>query len=192
MEKYVARPLVVYRSHYGHSKSYAEWLAEDLGGYLVNLQETPTPNLSHANVIILVSPIYARSYLGAKEFSTLVDNAPGIPLVGVSVGASDPENPKNVEAYRSLIDATFTEKIRSRMTWFHVRGGLDYPRMSWGHRTMMRVVSWNAKRQAAKGDEESRQMYESFGEVIDFRDRASLAPVIDYVRTLEPDAATER
>ncbi|MHA2788573.1 flavodoxin domain-containing protein [Corynebacterium sp. S7] len=177
-------PLVVYRTHYGHAQSYAEWLAEDLGATLVNLGENSDPDLSTASVIILVCPIYARSYLGAKEFSVLVENSPEIPLVGVSVSASDPQNPENIKAYKALVDVTFSEEIRSRMKWFHLRGGLDYPRMSRAHRAMMWMVSRAAKRKGAKGDAESQMMYESYGQVIDFRDRATIAPVVEYVRGL--------
>ncbi len=158
---------------------------------LVNLGDKPDPDLSTASVVILVCPIYARSYYGAKEFSLLVENHPDIPLVGASVGASDPENPENIQAYKALIKATFSEGIQSRMQWFHLRGGLDYPRMSHAHRAMMWMVSRAAKRKGAKGDAESQMMYETYGQVIDFRDRSTIEPIVEYVRGLSsrPDPA---
>ncbi|WP_018296471.1 flavodoxin domain-containing protein [Corynebacterium lubricantis] len=182
MEDYPIHPVITYRSHYGHSKSYAEWLSEELGGALFDLDATPYPNISQASAVVLVCPIYARGLLGAKEFAKLVDKSPQIPLIGVTVCASDPENPKNVNAYRSVIDSAFPESIRSRMTWFHVRGGLDYPRMSRRHRAMMWIVTRLAKRQAAKGDHESQMMYESYGKVIDFRDPSAIKPIVEHVR----------
>lgn len=181
------RIVVTYRSRYGHARSYAEWIADDLGAELIDLGKHPSTYLADAAAAILVTPIYARSLFGAKVFAGLAEHAPEVPLVGVTVGASDPDNPANLRTYRSIVDTTFSDDLRDRMRWFHVRGGLDYPRMSMMHRAMMWMVTRKAKRNAANGDAESRAMLESYGKVVDFSDRATIAPVVEYVRSITSD-----
>lgn len=177
--------LVVYRSRYGHARSYARWLSEDLDADLIDLAEIPAPRFDGANAVVLVTPIYVGGLVGAKEFASQAELAPGAALVGVTVGASDPANPKNLDAYRSMIAKRFSEPLRSRMRWFHLRGGIDYPKLSRLHRFLMWGVTRKAKRDAAKGDEEAQALVDTYGTVVDFRDRSAIAPIVDHIRSLE-------
>lgn len=181
------RIVVVYRSRYGHARSYAEWIAEDLGADLIDLAENPTPSFDGATALVLVTPIYAGGLVGAKEFKTQAERAPDAALVGVTVGASNPAVSKNLEAYGTMIAKHFPQSLRSRMRWFHLRGGLDYPKMSRLHRLMMWGVTRMAKREATKGDADAQQMIDTYGSVVDFRDRSAIAPIVEHVRGLQSD-----
>lgn len=181
--------LVAYRSIYGHSRSYAEWLSEDLAAELVDLAHQPHPDLSSRRVTVFVLPIYGGGFLGAKEMAKLAGGAPSVSVVAVTVGASDPTNAANLAAYGKSAEASLPKAMLARMQWFHLRGGLDYPRMKWYHRAIMWLVTQKAKQDARKGDAEAQEMADSFGKVVDFRDRTAIAPVVEYVRTLIRDAA---
>lgn len=56
--------------------------------------------------------------------------------------------------------------------------------MKWHHRFMMWMVTQAAKRKAATGDPEARAMADSYGTVVDFRDRSTIAPVVAHARDL--------
>lgn len=176
--------LVAYRSRYGHSRSYAHWLAEDLDAKLVNLAETPQRDLNHAAAVVLVIPMYAGSLLGAKKFAALASQYPNLPIAAVAVGASDPNDATSQPDYDAAADAAFSPELQARTRWFRVRGGLDYPKMKWHHRTMMRMVVHRAKKAAEAGDPQAQAMVDSYGGVIDFRDRAAIEPIVAYVREL--------
>lgn len=178
------RILVAYRSRYGHTRSYAEWLAADLDADLVDLGERSSATLAGAAVAILVTPIYAGRLLGAKRFAALAGQAPGVPLVGVSVSASDPADPTNTSAYRAAFEAVFPAALQARMRWFHLRGGIDYPRLSLVHRVMMWLAVRAARRAAADGDAEAQAMVATYGTEVDFRDRTTIRPIVDHVRDL--------
>ena len=181
------RTLVAYRSRYGHARTYAEWIAEDLQADLVDLAEDESPGLTDVDVAVLVAPIYAGGLLGAKPFAARAEVASDVALVGVTVGASDPANPKNQQAYLGAIDKAFSDSLRARMRWFHLRGGIDYPRLSMLHRLALWAVSRKAKLDARKGDAEAQTMVDTYGGVVDFRDRATIVPLVEHVRGLAPD-----
>ena len=181
------RNLVAYRSRYGHARTYAEWIADEVQAELVDLAANETPDLTDAGVAVLVTPLYAGGLLGAKAFAAQAEIASDVALVGVTVGASDPTNPKNQQAYLGAIDKAFSDPIRDRMRWFHLRGGIDYPRLSLLHRLALWAVSRKAKLDASKGDTEAQAMVDTYGRVVDFRDRATIAPVVEHVRSLAPD-----
>lgn len=181
------RTLVTYRSVYGHARSYAQWIAEDLGADLVDLTEDPEPSLSGYDAAVLVVSIYASGLPGAKQFAAQAEAASGVTLVGVTVGASNPENPDNVEALRAMVAKAIPASLQPRMTWFHLRGGLDYPRMSRLHRMMMWMVTQQAKRAAKKGDTEAAEMVATYGSVVDFRDRDTITPIVEHLKGSTPN-----
>lgn len=182
------RNLVAYRSRYGHARTYAEWIAEDLRADLVDLADDGSPNLTDVDVAVLVTPMYAGGLLGAKAFAAQAEVASDVTFVGVTVGASDPANPRNQKVYRGAIEKTFSDPLRARMRWFHLRGGIDYPRLSLLHRIALWAVSRKAKLDARKGDAEAQELVDTYGGVVDFRDRATIAPVVEHVRSMATDA----
>ncbi len=182
------RTLVAYRSRYGHARTYAEWIAEDLGADLVDLAVDGSPDLADVDVAVLVTPMYAGGLLGAKAFATQAERASEVPLVGVTVGASDPANAKNQEVFRRAIDRVFSDRLRTRMRWFHLRGGIDYPKLSPLHRLALWAVRRKAGRDAKKGDADAQELVDTYGGVVDFRDRATIAPVVEQVRSMATDA----
>lgn len=68
---------------------------------------------------------------------------------------------------------------------FHVRGALNYPRLGPIHLTMMAVLRRSLlKKDPASLTEEDRQLLATYGKVVDFKDKESIRPIVDYVRQL--------
>ena len=80
--------------------------------------------------------------------------------------------------------ATLPAPVFERINWFHLRGGLDYERMRFKHRMMMRMVYGMMRQRAKKGDEKAQKFCDGYGKSVDFTDRALLEPVLEFARSV--------
>ena len=177
------RTIVVYRTKYGHTRSYAEWLAESLGAELAELGAAPA--LDGFDAAVLLCPIYIGKLRGADRFMALAAEAPATALVAATVSGAPPETPGAQATFTQAIEKGVPEALRPRIAWFHLRGGMDYPRMSFGDRLLMRFPLSQQRKQQRECGEEPLVISEVLKSVEDFRDRAALDPIIEHVRGLE-------
>ena len=175
--------VVVYQSHYGFTKQYAQWIAEELGAEIRERSQTKPEDLKNYDVIIFGGGLYAGGVSGlsllSKAFPLIQDKA----LFLFTVGAADVQDEQNVRNIRSGLGKTLTPEMQSKIQIFHLRGGLDYKRMSFVHRTMMSMmISTLKKKPESDRNSEERLMLETYGQRVDFTDRATIAPLVDAVR----------
>jgi hypothetical protein len=75
--------------------------------------------------------------------------------------------------------------MRERVKVFHLRGAIDYSRLGPVHRSMMAMLfRMTSRKDPASLRGEDREMLATYGKAVDFTDRASIAPVVGYVRGL--------
>lgn len=181
------RTIVAYHSKYGHTRGYAEWLADSLDAELAEVGAAPS--LTGFDAAVLLCPIYVGKLKGAARFMTLAAEAPEVVLVGATVGGAPPSAPGTRKMLDAAIEKAVPEPLRPRFTWFHLRGGLDYPRMSFLDRFLMRYpLSQQRKEQLERG-EQPLVIREVMRTVEDYRDRAALDPIIEHLRSLEAPSA---
>ena len=70
--------------------------------------------------------------------------------------------------------------IMEKAEIFHLRGGMDYTRLSFAHKTMMALLYNSVKRKAPETlDADARAILETYGKKVDFVDLATLQPIIE-------------
>lgn len=75
--------------------------------------------------------------------------------------------------------------MRGKIKQFHLRGGIDYSRLGLKHKAMMamlRTVMLKKGYDNLRG--EDQMMLETYGGTVDFTSQESLAPLLNYVRSL--------
>ena len=175
--------VVVYKSHYGFTKQYAQWIAEELGAEIRETSQTKPDDLAKYDVIIFGGGLYAGGVSGisllTKAFPVVKDKS----LFLFTVGAANVEEEENVRNIRAGLGKTLTPEMQSKIQIFHLRGGLDYTRMSLVHRTMMAMLIGTLKKKpACDRNSEEQLMLETYGQKVDFTDRATIAPLVAAVR----------
>jgi hypothetical protein len=76
--------------------------------------------------------------------------------------------------------------MRGSIKFFHFRGGIDYSNLNVIHKGMMAMLKrMVAKKAEGEKTEEDRQMLETYGKKVDFKDRNSIEPLVEYVVKLE-------
>ena len=80
--------VVVYRSKYGSTKKYAEWIARELGATLCTQKEASLKSLLQYDVIIYGGGLYAGGIAGFPKIKKHFPGFTGKNLVLFAVGSS--------------------------------------------------------------------------------------------------------
>jgi hypothetical protein len=173
----IGKIIVIYKTKYGTTKRYAEWIANELDASLFEAGAIKPEQLANYDVVIYGGGLYAGGIAGIK----LVTQAPSKSLVVFTVGAADPA----ITDYSAILCQNFTSELLSRIKVFHLRGGIDYPNLGVIHKGMMAMrKKVLEKKTEDERSSEDRAFIETYGSKIDFTDKSTIQPLVEYVRTL--------
>ena len=177
--------LVSYGSKYGTTKRYAQWIAEELACDLADSREISPEMLKSHDVIIHGGGLYAGGLCGIHTIVKHFDAVADMRMVLSSCGLADPEDPENVAHIESGLEKVLTPEMRRNIKQFHLRGGIDYSHLGLKHKAMMAMLR---RVMLKKGYDnlrsEDQMMLDTYGGTVDFTSRESLAPLLNYVRSL--------
>lgn len=181
MEKIV----VVFESHYGFTKQYAKWISEELACPLYERKKFPLQDLNHYDTVIYGGGLYAGGVSGIQFLTKNWKLLAGKRLILFTCGLADPSDEENRRHIREGLSKALSKEILEKLQLFHLRGGIDYDRLSFVHRTMMSMLrKMLLKKNAQELNEESRQLLATYGQRVNFTSRESLAPLIQEVRSV--------
>jgi len=168
---------VVYKSRYGTTKQYAEWIAKALDAILLEASVVKPSQLASFDIVVYGGGLYA----GGIDGVGLVTKNPCKALVVFTVGLADP----NTTDYSDIQDKNFTQELRSKVKVFHLRGGIDYKKLGFVHKGMMSIM----RKSILKKDEqeitaEDHEFLETYDSKVNYIDKNSIEPILAYVRSL--------
>ena len=103
-------------------------------------------------------------------------------LIIVTVGLADVTNEENTNNIKKSISRQVPDRIMKDTTIFHLRGGIDYQKLNFVHKTMMTLLYNKAKNlPEEKKDAETRAMIETFNKAVDFTDYNALKAIMDVL-----------
>jgi menaquinone-dependent protoporphyrinogen IX oxidase len=173
----VKKIAVIYKSKYGSTKQYAEWISEALDAELFEASSVKSSELDKYDVVVYGGGLYVGTISGIK----LVAEASCNQLVVFTVGL------EHVTATdcKDIMAKAFTPERLSKIKAFHLRGSLDYGKMGLIHKGMMAVV----KKEADKTPVNERTRFnnfviETYGKEVNFVEREAIIPLVEFVRSL--------
>ncbi len=171
----MGKTAVLYRSKYGSTGQYAKWIAEETGADLFRIPHVSVRDLARYDTIIVGGGLYAGGMLGAsflkRNFAAIADKR----IIVFSVGASF-ANEKNIAAIKARLLAP---EMLSRVSFYHLRGALDYHAMKPLDRFAMRLlVSMIRRKPESERDEEEKGIVATYGKSVTFLNRDSIAPIV--------------
>jgi flavodoxin len=170
---------VIYQSHYGATRQYAAWIAEELDADLMERREVSPDTLLKYDYIVYGGGLYAGGVLGADLISKNRCNN----LVVFTVGLADPE----ITDYTAILNKNFPEGNHKTLSVFHLRGAIDYKKLKLIHRVMMAMLKKMIERKpVSKLSEEESDFIRTYGGAVDFIDRETIAPWVSYAREVVP------
>ena len=171
------KQIIIYGSQYGSTYRYAEKLSEQTGIPAVGYKDVP--NLSDMKIIIYLGGLYAGGVLGLAKTLRNFSLQNGQKLILVTVGLADPNEPENQHNIRTSLQKQLPAGLLDQAKIFHLRGGIDYQQLSFGHRTMMKLLYQSLRRTPLeKQTAENRALIETYGKKVDFTDFGALEPIV--------------
>ena len=169
--------IIIYGSQYGTAKQYAEELARRTG-----LETRPfdaAGDMGGYGTIAYIGGLYAGGVMGMKRTFAKLGGCEGKTIVIATVGLADPEDPENVANIERSMTKQLPAEVLGCARIFHLRGGIDYAKLGFKHKTMMRLLYSKAKSlPEEEKTAEVRAMIETYGKQVSFVDFDSLEPIV--------------
>ena len=172
--------VIIYGSKYGTSKQYAEKLSEK-----TSIQSKSYKDIKDINsyeTIIYIGGLYAGGVLGmSKTFKSLI-NYEDKNIIIATVGLADPNNIENTNAIKASIKRQLSNDIYTKASIYHLRGGIDYSKLSFKHKTMMALLYKKVKSlPEKKKTAEIKAMMETYNKQVYFVDYTCLNIIIEVI-----------
>lgn len=182
--------IILYGSRYASTRRYAQALSEKTGIPAVRYQDAP--ELSGMETLIYLGALYAGGVLGLSKTLRHVSLREGQRLILITVGLADPDKPENRQNIRTALQRQLPAELLSRAEIAHLRGGVDYAKLSIVHRLMMAALYRSIRHiPAEKQTEENRALMETYGKRVDFTDLRPLEPIIQKIQGSEAENRVE-
>lgn len=169
--------IIIYGSQYGTTERYALELSKITGIPACSYKEVK--DLSSYDNIIYLGGLYAGGVLGLSKTIKLFPLNNSKDLTIITVGLADPEDNTNTDSIKSSIQKQIPKDIYERAEIFHLRGGIDYNKLEFTHRTMMKLLISKVKKMPPeKQTSEVKEMIATYNQKVDFVDFDSLNDII--------------
>jgi len=161
--------LIIYKSTYGSTKQYAEWLSEETGFTACSVKKMAKTDLKNSDVLIIGCPVIAFKHLLAswvkKNWESIKDKT----LILYTTSGALPIDEKLQNGFK----ASFSEEMRTKIHYFPQGGRIIIRELKPFHRMMLKVATKIIKDSKTKGD-----MLQD----VDNVSRAGINPILEYIR----------
>lgn len=170
--------IIIYGSQYGTAKEYAEELSKKTNIEMINFEDVK--DINNYETIIYIGALYAGGVLGmTKTFNKLlsIDNKK---IIIATVGLSDPTDKVNTENIKNGIKRGLQKEIYEKAHIYHLRGGIDYSKLNFIHKSMMGLLYKKAKSlPEEQKTAEVKAMIETYNKKVNFIDFSCLDKIIE-------------
>ena len=172
--------IIIYGSHYGTTKQYAEELSRRTNIEAISFENVK--EINNYDKIIYLGGLYAGGVLGMSKTLKKLNKISNKTIILVTIGLADPTDEKNINTIRNNIKSQMPKEIFEKAKIFHLRGGIDYSKLNFVHKTMMKLL-YNAVKNIPqeKQTAENRAMIETYNKKVDFIDFSSLEKIINEI-----------
>lgn len=171
--------IVVYKSKYGSTKAYADWIADALACRAVEAKSIKAEDLSAYDTIVYGGGLYAETINGVHLITKNIDKLTGKKIAVFSTGIT----PLDCRDYydKLVIEKNFTPEQLSRIKVFHFLGKMVLNELSLVHRTAIKTL-----KKLMSGKENPTEMEKLLIELCDadgdFTDKNAILPLLDYIK----------
>lgn len=174
--------IIIYGSHYGTTKQYAEELSKRTNIKAISFKKFNQQINDYDNIIYL-GALYAGGVLGMSKTLKKLNNISNKKILIATVGLSDPTGEVNKNNIRNNIKNQIPKEVLEKAKIFHLRGGIDYSKLNFAHKTMMKLL-YNAVKNLPneKQTAEDRAMIETYNKKVNFIDFSSLDKIANEIQ----------
>lgn len=161
---------VIFAGKYGSTQQYAEWIGEELGIPVFDINKT-NPNLEKYDTLILGSAIYIGKYFIKKWMDRNWRILANKKIILFTVSGTPPNHPE-IQKY---FDLNISKNRQEKIEYFPLRGRLKIEDLNWFMRLFLKLGAM-----VEKDVEARKRMKEGF----DFVSKKNIEPVVEACREL--------
>lgn len=139
------KTIVIYKSRTGHTKQYAEMIAQTLECEAISLADIKNINIDSYDSIIFGGSVRASKIGGLNSFVKHVDKSKAQKIFIYAVGA----NPISDKNTKELIDKNLIDKNLD-YTFYYLQGGFDPDKLNFALRKMLNGVAKSINKKKLK------------------------------------------
>jgi menaquinone-dependent protoporphyrinogen IX oxidase len=171
--------IVVYKSKYGSTKQYAEWIAEELGCNAVEAKSVKADDLLQYDTIIYGGGLYAEIINGVSLITKNKQKLSGKKIVIYTTGIT----PLDVRAYYDgeVLEKNFKNGVPENIKIFNLLGKMKLDELTLPHRAALKALKkiMSAKENPSDMEKLLVELCDADG---DFSDRKQIKDLIEYVK----------
>lgn len=177
----MSKGIILYQSKYGATKKYVDWLIEETGYDCMETKNAKVSHLQNYDVIVLGGGVYASGIAGFHFLKKNINNLSKKKIAVFAVGAS----PYDEKAIQQVREMHFKDEL-SNVPSFYCRGAWDEEKMTFGDRTLCRML----QKAVAKQDPNEYEPWQkalmcAVGQKCDWTDKKYLEPLLKYIKETE-------
>ncbi|KAB3533450.1 hypothetical protein F8154_10635 [Alkaliphilus pronyensis] len=172
------KTIVIYKSKTGFTKMYAEWIGEELNCDISSYENFPLSTIAEYDCVIYGSRVHAGKVDGIKEIKELFVGCITTKLVVFATGGT-PLEAKDV--INKIWQRVFSEKELKTIPHFYMQSGLNYKKMSFGDRTIMKTLAKILGRKKIKNSAETG-CEKAIANSYDISSRKYIVPLVEFVK----------
>lgn len=174
--------IIIYGSQYGTSKQYADELSIRTGIKAVCYEKSG--DINSYDTIIYIGGLYAGGILGMKKTLSRLSDDKDKKLIIATVGLADPADKDNTANIRMAMTRQLSPGWLERAKVFHLRGGIDYSKLTLKHRAMMGMMYRKVKSIPEEiRTSEIKAMIDTYNKSVDFVDFDALDSIVNEIST---------
>ena len=171
--------IVLYKSKYGSTKAYAQWIAEDLGCEAKDAKGVKVDDLLTYDTIIYGGGLYAENIAGASLITKNIEKLKDKKLIIYTTGIT----PLNVREYydHEVLDKNIKPEIRQYIKVYNFMGRMVLSELSAPHRTALKMLKkiMSAKENPTELEKMLIELCDADG---DFTDRSAITDLVEYAK----------
>ncbi len=171
--------IVIYKSKYGSTKQYAQWIADELCCKAVDVKKIKLDDILGYDTVIYGGGLYAEIINGASFITKNLERLSGKKLIVFSTGIT----PTDCREYydKLVTEKNFKGDSLERIKVFNFLGKMIISELSPVHRTAIKAL-----KKLMSGKENPSEMEKLLVQLCDcdgdYSDRNSIKPLVDYAK----------
>lgn len=171
--------IVIYKSKYGSTKAYAEWIAEELGCTAVEAKSVKVADLEKYDCIVYGGGLYAEMIAGIALITKNLDKLKGKKVAIFSTGIT----PLDCREYYDgeVLQKNFKNGVPQNVKIFNFMGKMILEEMNFADRTAIKMLKkvMSGKENPTDMEKLLIELCETYG---DFTDRSAISGLVEYIK----------
>lgn len=171
--------IVVYKTKYGSTKTYAEWIAEELECEAVDAKDVRAEDLEKYDAIVYGGGLYAEVINGVSLITKNLDKLDGKKIAVYSTGIT----PLDIRDYydRLVLEKNFKPFMLDKIKVFNFLGKMVIDELSLVHRTALKTLKkiMSGKENPSEMEKLLVKLCDSSG---DYTERSAIGELVNYIK----------